>query len=444
MSNQEIQPLLTSEKTIKSINNDNNVSDHIYLKKYWEFVLVAIVICVVRVCSNAISLYNTAVLGDCGGIGQSVQYLSTGIFSLFFSKPLVVVLGCKQSFIICTWLYIVYIGCFLCAMLFPKYMWEFNIPGSLLNGIAESIWLIAQGVFYSSSVEKIIRCDSAHSDITVRSHLAAAHSTVYMGADTSLLVIATVAIQYFGNIYTFLGILVLCVMSGSCLLFFNDLDSGGSGDASVHHLVKDVGQTFHLLKTDRRLLLVSSFMMAYGSTNALVGTYITGVTITESAKLGESYVGSLSALSRLAGAASGPLYDFITVNFNNGQHWVMIWGCIVDLLCGLLVITLSTETLGLPFVAISYQLLWGAGRGVMENTFRLILADFFVDNVSSAFSYYAFAVSLWTGISYYFDDLIVYKTMGWGVLALGIMAALTYDAASKLQKPSIYENISPL
>jgi len=312
-------------------------------------------------------------------------------------------------------------------------MWEFNIPGSVLNGIAESIWLIAQGVFYSSTCERILASDASLTENTVRSHLAAAHSSVYMGADTSLLIIATVAIHSFGNIYTFLGILLLCMTSGICLLFFGDLDSGGSGDVNIQHLVKDVGQTFALFKTDNRLWLLTPFLLAYGSANALVGTYITGITITNSPSLGESYVGSLSALSRLAGTACGPLYDSITVQNSDGRHWVMLWGCVVYFCCGILVIILSTETLGIPAVAIAYQLLWGAGRGVMENTCRLILAEFFSGNVSSAFSYYAFAVSLWTGISYYADDYVSYTTMGWGVLGLAITAAWSYRSAYKHQ-----------
>ena len=82
MPNQESRSLLALDGTHKPDNNS-------YHRKYWKFVSIAVVICVVRVCSNAVSLYNTAVLGSCGGIGQSVQYLATGMFSLFFSKPLV-------------------------------------------------------------------------------------------------------------------------------------------------------------------------------------------------------------------------------------------------------------------------------------------------------------------------------------------------------------------
>mmetsp|Transcript_23869 Transcript_23869/g.35018 ORF Transcript_23869/g.35018 Transcript_23869/m.35018 type:complete len:430 (+) Transcript_23869:74-1363(+) len=411
------------------IATSEDIDQHIYSKKYWTFVNVATGICVVRVCSNAVSLYNTAVLGSCGGIGQSVQYLSTGLFSLFLAKPTVDSLGCKNVFLVCGIMYVVYVLCFLGAVLCPKYMWEFNIPGSALNGIAESLWLIGQGIYYSTSVTRILNLCPTLDDNTVRSQLAATHSTIYMGADTSLLIIITFAINFVGNVYSFSGILILCIVSTIYMLSFSDLDDGGRGHMNVHHLVEDVGQTFNLLRYDSRIKLVTPFLLAYGACNATVGTYITGVTIATSPQLGEAYVGILSALSRLAGTSCGPIYDFISVRLGKGRHWVMLWGCAVYAICGGLILTLSTATLGVPFVAVLYQILWGTGRGVMENTCRLIFAEFFAADVSSAFSFYAFAVSIWTGVSYFIDDVVSYDSMGTTVLLLSVCAAVCYHMA---------------
>lgn len=158
------------------------------------------------------------------------------------------------------------------------------------------------------------------------------------------------------------------VAAASCFMVavLNDMSDTGTWEFSYKSISHDVGAAGRLVYEDRRLVLILPFQVAFGFASSMVVYYVLGTIIAESPYLGKAYVGLLSAVVVLSGAATSMPMAELADKF--GKPYVILLGNVCLMLTGLLFFVASNETMGTWMCIVPYLIVFGAARGVWVST----------------------------------------------------------------------------
>jgi hypothetical protein len=102
-------------------------------------------------------LYAPAVIGhENGGIGNGLFYLAYAAFSLFISKPLVTLLGCKNSFFVGLGGNVIFLSVFTLFVKHSSMAVGIYYAGSMVGGLAQGLLWSAHNKYFSKSCQMIV------------------------------------------------------------------------------------------------------------------------------------------------------------------------------------------------------------------------------------------------------------------------------------------------
>ena len=250
--------------------------------------------------------YSTTELGNkLGGYGSGILFIFYALTAFFLSKPLVSMVGPKNGLLLGLTGYCVYVCGFLFAVLVPYAAWPVFLIACMIGGIAGGLLWTSQGRYFSRNA-KLYSEASGISVEVVNTTFAGIFATAYLGLEMLTKVLATVIFISYptkapGIIFSLYTILALI----SCFVLntLDDLQEAGTWDMGPATILVNSGAAAKLVSEDPRLALMLPFQICFGFASSFVPYYVFGTIIHGSNNLGSAYVGLLSAIIVLSGAA---------------------------------------------------------------------------------------------------------------------------------------------
>lgn len=327
--------------------------------------------------------FSTTLLGNnLGSFILGVLYVCFAIAAFFFSNVFVLNFGSRESLILGLIGYTIqataFFVCLVTYNISSVLTWIIAVPAFMIGGFAAGIVWTAQGRMYrlhSKLYAEVTGQNLSH----VNSQFAAVFTTYFLGFETCLKLLATAMyflISHRAEYIIFLFYAVLAWFACFLATRIEDLDDPPSGNMTVAALGDNSALTGRLLYKDSKLVLMVPFQISFGLTAAMMLYYIFGTVIADSSTLGAGYVGFFSALVVLAGAVvAAPMSKIAD---SQGKSVVILFGNLCLLLCGLIVLLFSDETIGTWLFMIPFSIIFGLGRGVWVRNLISYLVMYFI------------------------------------------------------------------
>lgn len=178
-------------------------------------------------------------------------------------------------------------------------------------------------------------------------------------------VLATVLFLTVPDSATAIVFTVYTVLAVACMIavfiVLSDLQEQGSWDFQLDVVMKHVGGASSVVLRDARLTLMLPFQVAFGFASSFVPYYVFGTVIADSATLGATYVGLLSAVIVMTGASMAMPAAWAANAF--GKPLVMVVGGSCLAFSGFIFFFLTDAQLGTWGLIIFYLVVYGIGRG---------------------------------------------------------------------------------
>lgn len=406
--------------------------------------------------------YAAAELGpEKGAWGNGTLYATYAITALLFSKPIIAMLGGKWGLFAGLFGYCLYIGGFLFAIIFKGVnwvAWTVYLLTCIIGGISGGILWTAQGRYfasnsrkYSESLEYEVNNGHVSADrqdevaITkVNAKFASTFACIYLGCEALTKVMATVIFLFSGKAAVYIVFTMYSIAAVAGTFFFmgcSDLGDSGTGDVTFEATFRGVGDATKLLFSDVRLALVMPYQWAFGIAASFIGFYVFGVIVNTSEQLGDTWVGLLSAIITLTGAATALPYSYISNSL--GKEVVMVWGGLCFAFVGFILYFESDAALGTWAWIVPFFIFMGMGRGAWESTNKAVIADFYTtepQNTASAFACVSFNNGISGAIAYYvFAETSRIATCSI-VFAFSLLGIMCYLASVRIHAQRLRED----
>eukprot|EP01038_Epipyxis_sp_PR26KG_P005980 gene5980-8236_t len=437
----EVEPLLSNP--LGKLGDDHNLSsgnnqDRRDRSLYRNFLLMCIAFSVNHGCVVSCLAYATTMLGDkLGGYGSGCLYVFYALTAFLLSKPTVMMVGPKNGLLLGVCGYCIYVGGFLFAIIVPAIAPPVFLLAACIGGIAGGLLWPSQGRYFARNAKLY----SEASDIPVEkinSVFAGIFATSYLGLETVTKVLATILFLVFPDsasyiIFTLYAILALlaCVV----ILSLSDLEERGTWDFSYESIMVNALSSSKVIMEDIRLALMLPFQIAFGFCSSFVPYYVFGTVIAGSSKLGGTYVGLLSAIIVLTGAAMALPAAWAANVFGKGI--VMVGGGLCLAFAGFVFFFLSDAVLGTWIIIIPYLIIYGVGRGTWENTNKAVIADLFTNSPelsTSGFAAISFSNGFAGAIGYFTFSSISRNAMATTVFVSSIIAITCFLISSYIAR----------
>jgi hypothetical protein len=423
----------------KTLSDHNHVqSIHVKVlaqkKKFWWFALIA---SLNHALSYVVTSYATSLLSSqLAGIILGLTWSLNSVSGLVVATPTVRRLGFKTSMIISLWGYTIQIATLYWAVKSPDVTvaWVVAIVGNVIAGITSAIWWTAQGVYFEhvcGSIDELLTDwrleDPATSIATIRADLSAHWTIVYQSAD--IVVFLSLSIFPILNVISIDGVVFALVVLGVLTsLMGHSFETVSISEADLNtHIWESIVAVPKQYRDDCRVSLLAPFVFGFGITTAMFAFYVNSSTISDSSNLGTVTLGFLEAFSYFIAVISAYPYAYIARTFKRGQDWVVQFGSLSFLLCGLLLLTMTNNELATwQFILLS-KCLYGLGRGVFEGSCRAVYAEAFKGgDLSTAFSGQTLSAGLSGGICFFIFGYFSRYAIGSITVVNGLVAISCY------------------
>jgi hypothetical protein len=118
--------------------------------------------------------------------------------------------------------------------------------------------------------------------------------------------------------------------------------------------------------------LLTPYQVAFGFLLGFFPYYVDGQIIAKQANLGSRFIGILDALVTFIAAVLAPVYAIVSLR--SGKWVVMTFGGVCFCMIGVLVLVFSNEQLASWGMIALLNIIFGAARGVWENTNKAVVA----------------------------------------------------------------------
>lgn len=403
---------------------------------YRNFYLMSFCFALNHGCAVSCLAYASTELGnEMGSIGSGILFICYAVTAFLLSKSVVSMVGAKLGLVIGTMGYFVYICGFCVAALSKSFVvdfaWVFSCGSAAIGGFAGGLLWTAQGRYFSRSCKlysevtgiPIVRANTTFAGIFATMFLGLEMITKLWGTVVFLISPAWASLVVFLS-YTIASLVACLMISG-----LDDLQDSGNWDYSYKTVSTNAGAAARLVWTDTRMGLIAPFQIAFGFTSSFVPYYIFGTVISDSSSLGSGYVGVLSAVIVLTGAAVAIPCAWVANSY--GKPVVVVVGGVCLALTGLSLFMFSNETLGTWSFIVPLLMIYGVGRGTWENTNKAVIADFWGGGTTDEDSTSAFAASTFfaayaSAMGYFTFPSASRLGMASAVLATSVLGVVTY------------------
>mmetsp|Transcript_26219 Transcript_26219/g.38847 ORF Transcript_26219/g.38847 Transcript_26219/m.38847 type:complete len:437 (+) Transcript_26219:151-1461(+) len=371
----------------------------------WNFILMSMAFSANHGSVVACLAYASTELGDLkGAYGGGALYICYALTSFLLSKPTVSMVGPKTGLFLGVSGYCVYVAGFLVAVVLPWIAWPVFMIAACIGGTAGGMLWTAQGRYFAGNAKLYARA-SLKTLEDVNSEFAGIFAASYLGLECITKALATIifleapgsAPFVIFTIYTAIAFLATFAVTR-----LDDLGDHGTWTFDKDVVVTNVYATGRLMVSDSRLSLLVPFQIAFGLASSFVPFYVFGTVIADSDSLGGTYVGLLSAIIVLTGAAIAVPAGWAAQRF--GKPVMMTIGAVGLMATGLAFFFFSDDQLGTWGMIIPYLIIYGIGRGTWENTNKAVVADYFggsAETNTAAFAGIAFTSGLAGAFGYF-------------------------------------------
>lgn len=395
-------------------------------------------------CVTALVPLASIEFGDAlGPLTLGVLYVLYTLTAMCGATLVVGSVGPKWGLVAGLAVYCVYVASFLLASTVPALRWPAGIGGAAIGGVGGGFLWTAQGAYFSLSAASYAT-SSGVPPSEATSWLGGAFASCYLGAEILLKLLSS-GLQYWpcrdeweGSIITgkcpssasshgsalgtvFAVYTVIAVGASAAMAFVGDVQPAAGSTARPTPLVpprhwshKSL-EALTLMRSDKRVLLLSMLNLTFGFSSAFVNTYLTGVVIPKSPDLGPDKVGYLvsiipltaTLLSMPLAAVTKRLQSKTPAMVFGGVSYVLFFlpfvlaalagtgsdgsSCVEDsstdsgeLDC--LPDSAMILNLGQWGVLVPLLVLNGAGRAVWESTNKSVFADAFPEQPAAGFA----------------------------------------------------------
>lgn len=160
---------------------------------YWNYVFFCCLYSVAHGSVDAVLAYSTSELGDeFGSNGSAGLYISYTVSAFFFAKPILKILGPRNSIFCGLCGMLLYVASFFLAIQTVEYANFVFTTGGLLGGLGAGLLWPSQGAYFATSAIKYAAVTKKETSSVV-SLYASIFAGTYLGFEAAFKVIATVA-----------------------------------------------------------------------------------------------------------------------------------------------------------------------------------------------------------------------------------------------------------
>jgi hypothetical protein len=411
--------------------------------KFWWFAVIA---SLNHALTYVVVSYATSLVGQSlGGVILGLSWSLNAVSGLFFATAAERTWGFKNSMILSLWGYAIQITTLYLAMTADDVDWKWFIAifGSTISGITSAIWWTSQGIFFNWVCKAVFEA-SKHSgspeDMNdIRADLSAQWTIIYQGADIVVFLSLTIfpALDWCSISTVVLILSVLGVITALLGMTFEDINHQHH-TLSVHEIIDAVVAVPQQFRDDSRATLIMPFNFGFGISTAIFAYYINYDGISSSASLGTVSLGVLEALSYFVAILSAYPYSLVSKHIVHGDHWVLQFGSLAFLSCGLIVLFASESQLETWTVVILAKILYGLGRGVFEGVCRGVYSSLFQGNsLSTAYSGQTLATGFSGGLCFFLFAYMAKWGIGLTGVVNGCIALVAFSFLMKFEDPTI-------
>ena len=434
-----VAPNFDSKDILYATGDESSQEVYSLKKKFWWFSVVA---SLNHALNYVVTAYATSLLDHrLAGIILGLSWSLNAVSGLTVATAIVRRFGFKYSMIISLWGYAIQIATLYWAVRTEDDLtsWIVAIGGSSISGFTSAVWWTSQGVYFEDVCQSIDRIVSRwqlgriYGIDGIRADLSAHWTIIYQSAD--IFVFLTLSVFPAAKVLTIDDVLFCLVILGvvTSLLGFTFENIGSDSKelpwAEIWEAIVAVPEQY---RSDSRVSLLGPFVFGFGITTALFAYYINSDAISDSSHLGTVSLGFLEAFSYFVAVVSAYPYAYVANSFVRGQDWVIQFGSVAFMSCGILLLCLSNDQLGTWAFILLAKFLYGLGRGVFEGSCRAVYAKMFTGkDLSTAFSGQTLSAGFSGGISFFVFSVIPRMSIGLvtvvnGVVALGCYFLLMY------------------
>lgn len=406
-------------------------------RRFWWFSVVA---SLNHALNYVFTAFATSLLShDLGGTILGLSWCLNAVSGLTVATPIVRRFGFKYAMILSLLGYAIQIGSLYWAVISPSIIeaWIVAVSGSVISGFTSAVWWTSQGVYFDDicvAIDRLLAGDNEDNKSSmvdaVRSKMAAHWTLIYQSADIvvflSLSLFPTFTSASINQVL--LALFVLGVITSVLGFTFEEPsadDSGQAKDLSTAELWEAVAAVPKQFIFDARVGLLSPFVFGFGITTAMFAYYVNDDAVSEN--LGTVILGFLEAFSYFVAVVAAYPYAFVSNYFTHGQDWVIQFGSLAFLSCGLIVLGTSSQKLGTWQNILIAKGMYGLGRGVFEGSCRAVYATMFTGNdLSTAFSGQTLSAGFSGGVCFFLFSILDRQAIGAIALVNGVLAIASY------------------
>lgn len=339
-------------------------------------------------------------LGDLGSWQSSTLYFSYTFSALFGATFLVKSMGPKKATAFGMGLYCIYVGCFVFAIMYPRYKSVSALSGALIGGVGGGCLWTAQGSYFARASENYATAKGLKVE-DATSFFGGIFAGVYLFVEVIIRVSSSIMLGWNWSWFSiFSGYTLVTVISAILMILVIDYPP-----SDEERRKNESYSTFYKATITCRLLVSDpkmKYMFPLSSTFALSSVFISSYVNAEVIRIALSdeksiYVGILTSITSAVGGVASIVFGLLSGRI--GNQTILCIGCSTFFVISFMfMIYPEIDHWNFISLAIIYAL-QGVGRATFEGTLKAEFALVFKEK-EAAFGNIIFQSGLVTTIGY--------------------------------------------
>lgn len=194
----------------------------------------------------------------------------------------------------------------------------------------------------------------------------------------------------------------------------------------------------------KKLICLIPYHVAWGCTTSFWVYYILGELVNNEQSRG--FVGIVCVVDFSTSLAFSYMGNKMTKwCMSSSQTPMLVWGWLCMTTIGVLVMIRTNQELGTRRRIIGYAITHGMARAVYENNSKAVIANFFPEHETVAFSVTSFSKTLTSGITFmYYAFIVTREVYGAVVIVTSGLGVLGYMAANAINKRELADGYNSM
>jgi hypothetical protein len=461
-TNKEIQENISSKMTF-FLFFFGNQNIHMENENKWNYLCFCVGICLSTAPVISTLFWAPVLLNHhYAGIGNGCFFLVYAFTSLCLAKSITQVLGCGRTFWFCHAGNLFYCLCFMIefTVLLEKFNVDMSTNGAFyplvasIGGFSQSLMWTAHVKYFNRSAQLMLKSMNVLDIENLNRSLASTFAFTYFTCLIMVFLISCLVLfrDFSANellVYLVPVYLSTVVFSTYCLCRLDHMGDNGDDWANFQFRrgLLEMMYSIRQLPTgmSRKLLYLIPYHVAWGCTNAFWVYYMLGEVVNN--QQGWGYIGVVCVIDFSTSLAFSFLSNKITKWASSSQTPMIIWGWMCMTTIGLLVLTLSNDQLGTRRRIVGYAMTHGMARSVYENNHKALIANFFPEHETVAYSVTSFSKTLAAGITFFYYSFLVSRNFFGGTIIvtsfIGIAGYWTANIINTREISEGYQSMRP-